>query len=214
MSRLRFNPLAADPSAPAASKVELYGRTNDNMLRTIDANGVVRKVGNSYVATSTADTGPTAGVDFYLAPSAIPVKNLVAGSVITWQISATKTAACTGTPAFNIRCGTAQSTADTALATATGLAQTAATDTAWFNIEAIVRALTSTGTVAWCMKLAHANATTGFASAAQDQVFNGTSSSFNFTTTGLFIGISINPTATTANGVWTFQTISVRADNP
>ena len=214
MSRLRFNSLGSDPSAPASGKVELYGRTNDKMLRTIDDLSVVRKVGNTYIATNTADVGPTAGADFYLAPSAIPVKNLVAGSVVTWQISATKTAACTGTPAFNIRCGTAQTTADTALATATGSAQTAATDTAWFNIEAIVRSLSSTGTIAWCMKLAHANATTGFASAAQDQVFNGTSSTFNFTTAGLYLGVSINPTNTTANGVWTFQTVSVRADNP
>jgi hypothetical protein len=42
MSRLRFNSLAADPAAPAAGKVELYTRTSDKKLRTIDEAGLVR----------------------------------------------------------------------------------------------------------------------------------------------------------------------------
>lgn len=215
MSRLRLVNLAADPSAPAAGKIEVYGRTADKKLRTIDEDGFVREIGYAaFVNGNTSDAGPTAGADFYLAASAVPISLLKAGCVVTWQVSATKTAACTGTPAFNIRCGTAQSVADTALATATGVAQTAAVDTGIFNIECVIRALTSTGTIAWLMRLAHKNATTGFQNQVQDQIFNGTSSSFNFTTAGLFLGLSINPTATTANGVWTFQTISVRADNP
>jgi hypothetical protein len=208
MSRLRFNSLAADPSAPAAGKIEVYGRTVDKLARLIDENAVVRKIGNVYCVSNTADLGPTAGADFYLTASAVPVSQLLAGSKILWRISATKTAACTGTPAFNIRCGTAQSTADTALATSTGLAQTAATDTGLFEIEAIIRAVTSTGTIAWSMRLAHKNAATGFANAAQDQIFNGTSAAHDFTVAGKYLGISINPTNTTANGVWTFQTVS------
>lgn len=214
MSRLRVNSLAADPSAPAAGKVEVYARTADKTMRSIDELGVVRKLGSVWVASNVADVGPTAGVDFYIAASAVPVSVLQAGSKISWQLSCTKTAACTGTPAFNIRCGTAQSTADTAIATSTGLAQTAAVDTAIFDIEAIARALTSTGTVAWSMRLAHKLATTGFASAAQDQLFNGTSGAVDFTVAGKYIGISINPTNTTANGVWTFQTVTVEVKNP
>lgn len=203
------------PGTPAAGKVILYTDTTDKKLRTIDDDGFIREIGYAaYVNGNTADVGPTAGVDFYLAASAVPISVLKAGAVVTWQISATKTAACTGTPAFRIRCGTAQAVADTELALATGVAQTAAVDTAIFNIEACIRALTSTGTIAWMMRMGHKNATTGFQNQAQDQLFNGTSAAFNFTTAGLYLGISINPTNTTANGVWTFQTISVRADNP
>lgn len=203
------------PAAPAAGKVILWADSTDKKFRTTDDDNFTREIGYAaYVNGNTADVGPTAGVDFYIASSAVPIALLKAGAVVTWRISATKTAACTGTPAFNIRCGTAQAVGDTALATATGVAQTAATDTAWFDIEAVIRALTSTGTVAWCMKLAHKNATTGFANQAQDQIFNGTSSSFNFTSGTNYLGISINPTNTGANGVWTFQTVSVRADNP
>lgn len=214
MSRLRLNSLAASPSAPAAGKVELYGLTSDKTLRSIDENGVVRKIGATAAFSNTADAGPTAGANFYIPASAVPVSILEAGSIITWQITATKTAACTGTPAWTIVCGTTQSTSDTVLATATGVAQTAATDTGWFEIEAVVRAVSSTGTVAWAVRMAHKNATTGFQNQVQDQIFNGTSSSFNFTTAGLYIGICVNPTATGANGVWTFQTVIVRVDNP
>lgn len=210
MSYLLLTEQAADPSAPAAAKGMLYARTNDLLPRWIDENSVVRRLGAGWQVSNTSDVGPTAGADFYVTSTAVPVNQLVAGSIITWRISATKTAACTGTPVFNIRCGTAQSVADTVLATATGVAQTAAIDTAIFEFEAILRAKTAAGTIAWNMRMAHKLATTGFANAAQDQMFNGTSSSFNFTTAGLFMGISINPTNTTANGVWTFQTVATQ----
>lgn len=209
MSRLRLVEMSSDPAAPAAGKLEIFSRTSDLFARTQDENACIRKIGNVWVAANVADVGPTAGADFYLAASAVPVLQLLAGSQINWRISATKTAACTGTPAFNIRCGTAQSVADTALATSTGLAQTAAVDTAIFDFTAILRAKTSTGTLAWSMRMAHKQATTGFANAAQDQIFNGVSAAHDFTVPGKFIGISINPTNTTANGVWTFQTIGV-----
>lgn len=208
MSYLLLTEQAADPAAPAATKGLLYARTNDLLPRWEDENATVRRLGNVWLASNTADVGPTAGADFYVTSTAVPIAQLIAGSVVKWRISATKTAACTGTPVFNIRCGTAQSVADTALATSTGVAQTAAVDTAIFEFEAILRAKTAAGTVAWNMRMAHKLATTGFANAAQDQIFNGTSAGFNFTTAALFMGISINPTNTTANGVWTFQTVT------
>lgn len=208
MSYLKLTEQAADPAAPAAGSGLFYSRTNDLLPRWIDENATVRRIGNVYVVENTADVGPTAGADFYLDATKVPLAQLVTGSFVKWRISATKTAACTGTPAFNIRLGTAGTVADTALATMTGVAQTAATDTAIFEFEFILRAKTSTGTAAYNGRLAHKNATTGFANAAQDQIFNGTIGSTNFTTAGLILALSINPTNTTANGVWTFQTIT------
>lgn len=155
MSRLRLNLLAADPTTPAAGKAEFYGRTSDKLLRTIDENAVVRRVGNVWMKSNTADEGPTAGANFYLAASAVPVSQLVAGSLVRWRVSATKTAACTGTPVFQVTLGTAATTADAVIATATGLAQTAAVDTAWFDIEMIIRGVTASSAAAWAMKLAH-----------------------------------------------------------
>lgn len=208
MSRLRLNLLAADPTTPLAGKAELYGRTSDKLLRTIDENAVVRRVGNVWIKSNTADEGPTAGANFYLAASSVPVSQLVAGSLVRWRVSCTKTAACTGTPAFQVVLGTTASTSDAVIATSTGLAQTAAIDTAWIDIEMIIRGVTSSSAAAWTMRIAHKLATTGFANAAQDQIFNGTTSNQNWTTAGQFLGLMFNPTATTANGVWTFQTIS------
>lgn len=204
--------LGTAPATPGAGEVCVYVDSNGN-LATKGSSGNV-KTATEPTVTNTGDAGPTAGADFYLAASAIPVAELVAGASIKWCISATKTAACTGTPTWSIRLGTAQSTADTQIASAVGVAQTAAVDTGWWEINAILRAATATGTLSWAMKWSHKNATTGFQNQAQDQVFNGTTGSQNFTTAGLYLGLSVNPTATGANGVWTFQTIQTEVRNP
>lgn len=199
---------AASPSAPAAGKIQQYGLTSDKLQRYIDELGVIRKNGTFYLHTNTGDEGPTAGANFYLPSSSVPVNQLVAGSVVRWRVSMTKTAACTGTPVFQVTLGTAQTTADAVIATATGVAQTAAVDTGWVDIEMIVRGVTASSAAAWCMRIAHKNATTGFQNQVQDQIFNGTTANQNWTTAGLYLGLMFNPTNTGANGVWTFQTIS------
>jgi len=214
MSRLRLNQLAATPVAPAAGKTEIYARTSDKTAMMVDELGITRQLANTDAAANTGDLGPTAGANFYLASSAVPVNRLLAGAIVRWRVTATKTAACTGTPVFQITLGTTQTTADPVIATATGVAQTAAIDTAWIDIEMIVRCVGAASAAAWAMRIAHKNATTGFMNQVQDQIFNGTTANQNWTTAGLYLGLMFNPTATTANGVWTFQTVSVIVLNP
>ena len=159
---------------------------------------------------STADQTANAA-DTYLSGGSVAISNRIkAGTFFRWRISATKTAAGVAGPIWNLRVGTAAGTGDTSRGSATGVAQTAATDTGIFEVEAIIRAVTATGTIQTLWRFAHKNATTGFANVAQDQVFQSTSGTFDLTATGLFIGLSVNPGA---SGVWTIQSVTLDCVN-
>lgn len=159
---------------------------------------------------STADQTANAA-DTYLSGSAVAMSGRIkAGTFFRWCITATKTAAGVATPIWNLRVGTNGSTSDTSRGSATGVAQTAATDTGVFNVEAIIRAVTATGTIQAWWRFAHKNATTGFANVAQDQVFQSLSGTFDLTASGLIIGLSVNPGA---SGVWTIQSVTVDTVN-
>jgi hypothetical protein len=159
---------------------------------------------------NTADVSANAA-DTYLTGSALNVSNLIqAGSVIRWRLSATKTAAGANVPTFNIRFGTNGNTSDAARCIHTMNTQTAAADTAWVDLEAIVRAVGASGQLQSALQMTHKLATTGFASVSTPQIVQNNSATFDTTPSGSIIGLSVNANV---NGNWTFQTISVTADN-
>jgi hypothetical protein len=211
VSRLRFNNVTAPP-APALGKVEVFSGP-DKVLRSIDDAGVVRRLGDvaadGYAATSDVVAN---AADTYLAAAAVSLDKLVAGSIIRWRFTATKTAAGTAAPVWAIRCGTAKAATDASVGTFTTVAQTAAADTGWWEVEAVIRALAGgVLTYSAAMKAAHKLATTGFANVAQEQLFQAGSTTSGLATSGLFLGLSVNPGTA---GVWTFQTAAATAHLP
>lgn len=146
----------------------------------------------------------------YLTGSAITTSGIKAGTVVTWDISITKTAAGTQAPAWTVRFGTNASTADATLLSFTGAAQTAAADTGIVTIKCVFRTVGS-GTSAVLVghySLIHQLATTGL-STGQGGAF-ATSAGFNSTTASAFLGITANPGASAA---WTINEVITKIEN-
>lgn len=160
-------------------------------------------------ANSNAANVVANAADTYLTGSSLAIAGRIqAGSVFRLRFTMTKTAAGIATPIYTVRVGTAGSTADTGRLTFTGVAQTAATDTGWHDLELVVRDAGANGVLQGSMAMHHAQTTTGLANQAQPQILQSLSSAFNLTTAGLILGVSCNPGA---SGVWTFQTVSIAA---
>jgi hypothetical protein len=188
------------PTAPTAA-----ASTNTTQLATT---AFVKSVpiANANTGTVTANAADT-----YITGSSMAIGGRVqAKSILKWRFAFTKTAAGTATPVFTVRFGTAGTTSDTARLTFTGIAQTAATDTGFVELEAVVLTHSATGTVNGVFKMAHTNATTGISTVAQDQLFEATSGTFDTTGATLIAGVSCNPGA---SGVWTFTHVSAVSFN-
>ncbi len=169
-------------------------------------------------SASTATQAMSAGVDTYLAGSAInlpaggmqgPTGTNQDGTLITWRITMSKTNAGTAASTFTMRFGTAGTTADTSRCTfATGTA-TAAVDGAVVTITAYATA-GGTATVLNCAgTLTHQLPATGFANTAIVQAYS-TSASFNSTTASTKAGLSLS---TGSASVITVQKVEVTAIN-
>lgn len=180
----------------------------------IGSDGVEKPSSINFVTPGNANTADVTAnaADTYLTGSNFNVAGRIkAGTILKWRFSFTKTAAGVVAPIFVIRAGTAGTTADTARVTVTAaLAQTAAVDTGWVDLEAVVLNAGASGQLAAVWKMGHSLATTGVATAAQDQLQQVTSATFDLTVANLLLGVSVNPGTA---GVWTFKTVSVEAIN-
>lgn len=154
---------------------------------------------------STGAQAISANTDTYITGSMLDIPNgkLAAGSRILWRFVATKTAAGTATPVWNVRFGTNGSTADTSRITFTGDAQTGAIDTAFIEIVLTVRSVSATGVIEGMYRLNHNLATTGFAT-KNTNIIAVTSGAFDNTVNGSKIGVSVN---TGASAAWTFTQV-------
>lgn len=182
-------------------------------LEYVEGVGFFEVAASPTLATGSANTADQTAnaADTYLAGSAFSfVGKLRAGSFFRWVVTATKTAAGVATPIWNVRVGTAGTTADTGRLTFTGLAQTAAIDTGRFAIDVNVRTIGASGVISGTYALvAHRLAATGFCNQAIDCV-QATSASFDLTPTGSVIGLSVNPGSA---GVWTIKEVNLDAVN-
>ncbi len=173
--------------------------------------GWVLLTGGSPPAPNYSTAGQTANAaDTYITGSVIALPTgvtLKAGTLLRWRFAATKTAAGTATPIWSIRFGSGV-IGDTARHTLTGVAQTAAADTAYVDVQVIVRSVGASGVTHAVLKLDHALSATGFANVAHSIIQN-TSSAFD-TTTVTGVGISVNPGA---SGVWTIVQATAEALN-
>jgi hypothetical protein len=150
--------------------------------------------------------------DTYLTGSSLPVAGRVqAGSYFRWSLRATKTAAGTATPAFNIRFGTAGTVADTARVLLTSTAAgTAVADTGVFEIDGRFESVGATAVFEAWVRMDHTSADAiGFGTF---RYITTQSASFDVTPAGTIIGLSCNPGAT-GTPVWTFQSVLIDAGN-
>jgi hypothetical protein len=159
---------------------------------------------------STGTQSITANTVTYLTGSNVTSANIKAGTVVTWNISVTKTAAGAQAPIFTIRLGTASTTADATILTITGGSQSAAIDTGIFTIQCTFRTVGSGTSAVLVGNLSLINnlATTGLSNATKN-VF-ATSAGFNSTTASAFLGVTVNSGTTAA---WTVNQVNVKIEN-
>lgn len=163
---------------------------------------------------------PTAATDTYVTgsrlvlPAATGRGALKIGSVATFKVQATKTAAGAVAPIFTVRYGTAGTTADTAIAVATGMAQTAVIDLGVWVVTCLLVTVGSgtTATARAMLELSH--------SAAQAAGFGGpplqsagvpaVGSGFNSQTASAGLGLSVN---TGTSAAWTISSVTSQLMN-
>lgn len=150
---------------------------------------------NASITTQT----PAANTDVYIVGSDvnIPANRLQAKTKYRLMLSITKSTAGTGTPTFNIRVGTAGTTADTSRCLFTWpAANTAVADEMKVEIECTFRSVGSgTSAVIEGMLLAqHELTTTGFGGTGlgANIIINTTGGGFDSTVASLKIGCSVN----------------------
>jgi hypothetical protein len=194
---------------------------NGNVIATIDSSGVLHVAGvtindaagvshaRSTNAAVAAQSSGGFAADTYVTNSdlLVPSLGIQQKAVIEWRISASKTAASTGTPVYTIRCGTARTTSDTSVLALTGPAQTAVADIGTLIIMATVTTAGASaivqGTAWWVHRGTAANTTTsgtGFANDTSGHV-EGTGSAVDLSAAaGKYVGLSI---AGGASSAWT-----------
>lgn len=179
------------PASPSAGTMNLYPETTTLQYVSKDTTGRYQTLGTIRNYGTTAQAYTT--TEIYLAGSAltIPVHLLQAGATCKWRVVASKTAG-TGTPVWKLYKGTLGTTGDTAIATLTQAASgTSVTDTAIYDIEAVLRNVGAAGVMLFSLSMTHVLATTGFSTLGAN-VQQAASSSFDTTAASLIIGISWN----------------------
>jgi hypothetical protein len=192
--------------ADAVTKIEAELGTNPSGSLATVAAGLVPLIADDQasVADQTANAADT-----YLTGSAFTIAGRIqAGSFFRWRIHATKTAAGVAAPIWTVRVGTAGTTADAARLTLTSNAQTAAADSAIWELETVVRNATASGVLSGAVK--SPSRTTGFSTGVAVTTLQATSSAFDLTVAASKIGLSVNPGAA---GVWTITEVTVTAHN-
>jgi len=160
----------------------------------------------SQIAAHSADT-------YYLGMplSAGGLTRLQAGSFFRWSFGATKGAAGTVAPTFNIRVGTAGTTADTSRCLMTGTAQTAAADTAMMEVIGTFRVVGASAIIQGRLIMDHYLAITGFSTVVNHhQMVETTGGTFDSTVASLIIGLSVNPGT---SGAWVVNQVVLDAVN-
>lgn len=199
------------PTTPPAGQNFMYPDSITKIWTGFGDDAVAHSNGGILINSNTADVVANAA-DTYLTGGSIVVPNhlLQAKTVFRWLLAVSKTAAGVATPAFTVRFGTAGTTADTAVLTLTGPAQTANADVGLIEIVATLRNTGAAGVMSGVLAIIHNLAgTTGLANVASP-VIVATGAGFTTTTAAGIVGLSCNPGAA---GVWTFNLVSVRATN-
>ena len=161
-------------------------------------------------ASTVAQTGFAA--DTMLAGSVvtIPAGKIQIGTKYKCKFNVVKTAAGVAAPVISIRVGTNGTTADTARATLTFAAQTAAADEGLIEVIAVFRAVgAAAGVIQAIGSLWHRLVTTGLNVTAVFTSVRNTGAAFD-STTPTKIGLSVNAGTSAA---WTIDLVDAEVDN-
>lgn len=195
------------PATPAAGKSIIMVDSTTKKLAALDDGGVLR--GMLSRNFSSASQGAGFAADTYVTNSGllIPSCGLVAGMTFTWTIAASKSAAGVAQATYIIRIGANQSTADAAIITLTGAAQTAVADNGILIVTAVLRNVGAAAILAAVE--AWAKTQTGLIGLGGS--IDGVSAGFDSTgRAGQFIGLSINGGAAAA---WTLTSVQAELDS-
>jgi hypothetical protein len=187
------------PAAPAAGKSYMYpDAVTDSMAeRSSTRARIIGAVRNQSVAAQAYTTA-----EIYLTGSSliVPTHLLQAGATCRWRVVLTKTAG-TAAPVFIIRVGTAGTTSDAAIVSFTGFATpSSATDTAFVDIEWILRTTGASATSEGVIRMNHALAATGFSNLTM-AVERKDGTTFNSAAASLIVGATFNHSTAGAGNI-------------
>lgn len=203
MADAKISALTAASSLDGTEAVPIAQAGSTLKMTLAQVNAYCEPICNTSVATQSV----TAATDTYVTGSGItlPVTRLQAKSLYICKIQVSKTAAGTAAPVFNIRLGTAGTTADTSRTSHTGSSQTAAVDNGLFEVAVVFNSVGSgtSAVVRTSLTLVHQSASAGLCSG------NGISSSavssgFDSTVAGSILGVSLN---SGTSAVWTINQV-------
>lgn len=149
---------------------------------------------------STADQSVGASVTNYLTNSDLRVsagRPLKVGTVLRWHIILIKSGAATASMTFDLRAGTAGTTADTSRGSLATGTQSAVADIGHLYVNATIRSISATGTLHCGMTMEHNLASTGLGP-TNVVASESTSGTFDTTATNLIFGISLTTGASHA----------------
>lgn len=194
------------PNAPAVNQLVVFPETKTTVSGAIDRLAVKETGGKVLTmppiinASAAAQAYTTSEIYLTGSALAIPAHGLQIGSIMRWHVVATKTAG-TAIPVFIVKIGTLGTTGDAAIATFTGFAgPTSATDTAWVDIELIIRTIGTSATSEGGIKMIHALQTTGWSN-VQTAVQRVDGTTFNSTTANLIAGVTFNHSTAGAGNI-------------
>lgn len=183
------------PATPSSGQMVCFpDSSNSQWTQKNDAGlylGDMSKAISAQIASHSADT--------YYAGLQLPSFSMQPGMVFEWYFTVTKTAG-TAAPAYTIRIGSNQTTADASRLVINGPAQTAVADTGFVRVMVTCRSVGVSGVLQGMVWLQHNLAATGLANTpAGFSLVEGTSAGFDNTALGgQFIGLSVNPGASAA----------------
>lgn len=192
---------SGDPSNASATNGAMYYNSSLKRFRCYE-NGQWRNcTGIKSVSNTTATQSVTAGTDTYLTGSTVtlpsyglsaPDSGLGNGTLVTWRVYLSKTAAGTAASTLTLRIGTAGTTADTSRCTAFGTGTpTAAADGGVITVTVYATGGGASATLNCSFTLTHQLPTTGLANTAIVQSYS-SSGSFDSTPSGTKMGLSFN----------------------
>ena len=176
-----------------------------------DIKALQNRVDDQHNASS-ANQVVSGNSDTYLTGSmiSIPQGKIKVGTKYRCKLNVVKTAAGTAAPAFNVRVGTAGTTADTSRAALTFGSQTGAIDEGVFEFECVFRQAGATAIIQALGTLFHRLVTTGLNNVGVFTAILNTGGSFDVTGSSLKIGISVNAGASSN---WTISVVSAELVN-
>jgi hypothetical protein len=160
---------------------------------------------------------PTAGTAYYITSSNINLpatllNGFKVGTTFRWRISATKTANGTGALSIIFYGGTLGTTGDTAMATVTLPASTAAIDTMMLDITLVWTTVGSSGAFFYSITPMHLAASAAGFGVTSGTAYTGTGT-FNTTTASLIFGIGFNFASGGTLSTTTHPTVLAQAFN-